>query len=63
MQRYSMIDTGNLINPKQMAESQHGQWVKHDDIVNLDSKAKQLGYDSIDDALSALAVYRENEGY
>lgn len=46
-----------------MVESPTGEYVKHAEVVNLQAQARQLGYTTIEDALNALAVYKEKEGY
>jgi hypothetical protein len=60
MQRYTLTDVDGPIG-KLLLNDPIGQWVKHSEVSLLESKAKQLGYTDIDDALSALAVYQEME--
>lgn len=58
MQRYTVKN-----NDPDVATDGKGDWVKYIDVKALEARARQLGYDDLDDALLALAVYREKEGY
>lgn len=64
MQRYQLIDTHNPLNPKAMAESNTGNWVKFSDVTQSDQRlaglhklATDLGYDTPELALDALIHY------
>lgn len=60
IQRYNLIEVGGFAG-KAMAQSEQGRWVKHDDLVaplakqkHLDNLATEMGYDSVEAALTDL---------
>ncbi|WDS62030.1 hypothetical protein [Pseudomonas phage D6] len=64
MKRYNETKTDNAwsgLVDVWMTETPTGEYVKHKEVADLQSRARQLGYDDLDDALNALAVYKEQE--